>query len=81
MSWHLELAFLVFVLLFITSHLHSATHSLENYEQKKQMSTKCTTQYLPIVFIEQAWKNATVVIPFIKEWWLSPCPQSGNLFV
>lgn len=54
MSWHLELAFLVFVLLFITSHLHSATHSLENYEQKKQMSTKCTTQYLPIVFIEQA---------------------------
>lgn len=62
MSQHLELAFVMFVLLFITSHLHSATHSFEKYEQKRQMSTEYTTQYLRIVWTEKAWKNSTVVI-------------------
>lgn len=43
MSWHLELAFLMFALLFITGHLHSATHSFEKYEQKRLKNIQPST--------------------------------------
>lgn len=79
MSWHLELAFLMFVLLFITGHLHSATHSFEKYEQKDKCLKNVqlsTYQLCGRKGMKKSYSSDTS-----KEWWILPCPESLNLFV